>query len=140
MDNLPALPQHRPTDFIGRPAYRITPEVIARAEELATLGMPKVWIAKGLGISEDTLQRKIKAFAAFAEAIERGQAKALAAAFHGLSINAHTPTKMNPGGNVLAQLGIIDRIAGKPGAPTDENNGEVEEVIFRRRYPQGPPT
>jgi hypothetical protein len=99
--------------LLGRPAFVITPEVIQKAKDLATLGMPKGFIAKALGISHDTLNRKEKQSEAFAEAIEQGRAACLEKVMQGMVINATTPTKEQPGGMWAAQAGLYDRIVGR---------------------------
>lgn len=64
-------------DFVGKPAYKITPEVLANLEHLASKLYTKTQISACLGISIDTLIRKIKDSADFAKAYETGWAKGL---------------------------------------------------------------
>ena len=52
--------------------------MIAEAERLAARGLTKEQIAYCLGFSADTLSRREKDFAAFAEAIKKGKAKGIA--------------------------------------------------------------
>jgi len=64
---------------MGRPSFEITPEVCAKAEELASKGFTLAEIAKGLGVHYDTLNEKRKEFSEFSDAIEGG--KRLAGSF-----------------------------------------------------------
>lgn len=59
---------------VGRPKIQID---LARVEELAGTCDSKADIARVLGISIDTLNRRENEYAEFAEAVKRGQSKAL---------------------------------------------------------------
>ncbi len=63
---------------MGRPRIEITTAMIAEAERLAARGLTKEQIAYCLGFSADTLSRREKDSAAFAEAIKKGKAKGIA--------------------------------------------------------------
>ena len=63
---------------MGRPAFEITKEVIAKSEKLAAQGLTLEQIAHVLGICYDTLNEKKKQYVEFSEAIKRGQAKGIA--------------------------------------------------------------
>ena len=63
---------------IGRPAFKITPEICKKAESLAAQGLTLEQTAHTLGISYQTLNEKKKEFADFSEAIELGKAKGIA--------------------------------------------------------------
>ncbi len=99
--------------LLGRPAIPITPETIQKAEDLASHGMPKSFIAKALGMSHDTLNDKEKQYPAFAEAIERGRAECLRRVTAGMLTNATTPVAGQPGGLLGAQVALYDRIVGR---------------------------
>lgn len=122
----------------GRPPYAITDAVLVKAEELAATGLPKVWIAKHLGMDRGTLTRKEDENSAFAAAIARGQARVLERLGKHQVINAFTPTKQNPGGNPFVQEKMMDRILGAQlargeiGGMAPGPGEEVDEVIFRR--------
>jgi len=81
----------------GRPAFQITPKMIAEAERLAGLGLTKEQIAAGLGICRDTLYRKERDFSDLSDAIKKGQASGIAKISNALFENAKS-------GNVTAQI------------------------------------
>lgn len=122
-------------DFVGRPAFKVTPEVLQKVEELAATGMPKIWIARALGIGQDTFIKNIKEVAEFSDAYERGRGAALVKLYDGAMTNATTRTPFSPGGMLPAQFGLIDRIEGRNQNGQAPDNREIEEVIFRRIKP-----
>ncbi len=61
----------------GRPKIEVTDELCEKAETLAAEGLTKEQIALNLGFSYDTLSRREKESAVFAEAIKKGQAKGI---------------------------------------------------------------
>ena len=63
---------------MGRLRIEITEVMIAEAEKLAARGLTKSQIAYCLGFSADTLSRREKDTAAFAEAIKKGKAQGIA--------------------------------------------------------------
>jgi transcriptional regulator with XRE-family HTH domain len=63
---------------MGRPRIEITETMIAEAERLASRGLTKEQIAYCLGFSADTLSRREKDSAAFAEAIKKGKSQGIA--------------------------------------------------------------
>ena len=63
---------------MGRPRIEITEALINEAERLAARGLTKEQIAYCLGFSADTLSRREKDSAVFAEAIKKGKAKGIA--------------------------------------------------------------
>lgn len=82
---------------MGRPAFQITEEVIAKAEESASHGMTVKQIAQSLGMGERTLYEKQADFPQFAQAIKRGQAKGVDDITNALFENGKN-------GNVVAQI------------------------------------
>lgn len=130
------IPAHAGQTHPGRPrVLQITPEVLEHVESLAAQGMPKRWIALHLGISHDTLTRREKESAEFAEAVARGQATCVARLTKHMSINAFEPTHVNPGGNPYTQERMLQRIIGKTAAEGEDLEGEaakeVREIVFR---------
>ena len=81
----------------GRPAFAVTPEIIAKVESLAARGMTSEQIADCLGISYQTLNEKSKIYAEFSDAIKQGKAKGIANVTAALLKNVGT-------GNVAAQI------------------------------------
>ena len=63
---------------MGRPRIEISAEMLVEAERLAARGLTKEQIAYCLGFSADTLSRREKEFAGFAEAIKRGKSRGIA--------------------------------------------------------------
>ena len=94
--------------------------------------MPKGFIARALGISHATLNRKEKEFVEFEEAFEKGKTKLLQRLTAGMVVNALTPTSNAPGGMWAAQTGLYDRIVGKQ---DNEAGQEIDRVIFERVRP-----
>lgn len=62
----------------GRPPYAITEEIIKKVESLAAQGLTQEQICSVLGISTETLYKKKRQFAEFADAINRGRHKGIA--------------------------------------------------------------
>lgn len=62
----------------GRPAFKVTEQVIKQAETLGAQGLTLKQIAHVLGISYQTLNEKRKEFSELSEAIEIGRAKGVA--------------------------------------------------------------
>jgi hypothetical protein len=81
------------------------PPDLKEVEFLAETGLTYVQIAAKLGISTDTLERRRKENAAFAEAINRGRAKGVASVSNALYTNALS-------GNVAAQIFIMKCVGG----------------------------
>ena len=57
--------------------YKITPEVLEKAEAAAARGLTSEQIAECLGISKATLQRRNKDSEPFADAIKKGRAEGI---------------------------------------------------------------
>lgn len=81
----------------GRPRFKITPEVLKQAEELAILLLNQKQIADCLGIALSTLMDKKKNYKEFSEAIKRGRAKGLAE----LAADLRRHQKNNPGSAIF---------------------------------------
>lgn len=64
---------------VGRPAFEVTPEVVAKVEGLAAQGLDLVQIANVLGINRSTLCKKKAQFEELEDAIKRGRDKGIAA-------------------------------------------------------------
>ena len=62
----------------GRPPFKITKEVLRKAEGFASRGMTQMQIADALGINYDTLMKYKNLNTDFLEAIKAGQAKGIA--------------------------------------------------------------
>ncbi len=62
----------------GRPPFKITKEVLRKAEGFASRGMTQMQIADALGINYDTLMKYKNLNSDFLEAIKEGQAKGIA--------------------------------------------------------------
>lgn len=82
---------------VGRPAFKITHEVLEKVESLAARGMTSQQIADCLGIAAGTLCEKQNQNNEFYEAIKRGKAKGIANVTAALLKNVGT-------GNVAAQI------------------------------------
>ena len=70
--------KHRQNEVMGRPKIQIAADIISEAERLASRGLTKEQIAYCLGFSADTLSRREKDSADFAEAIKEGKAQGIA--------------------------------------------------------------
>ncbi len=82
---------------MARPRFKITPEVLEKAETMAGNGLTKEQIAINLGISYSTLMQKQRANKQFLQAIKDGQAK-------GINTVANSLFETANGGNVAAQI------------------------------------
>jgi len=58
---------------MGRPAYKVTPEIIAEVEEYAAKGLTLEQISTMLGITYKTLNEKSKKFSDLSDALKRGK-------------------------------------------------------------------
>jgi hypothetical protein len=63
---------------MGRTRYEITDQIIRQVESLAAQGLSQEQIALSLGWSADTVGRRKKDTADFADALKRGKAKGIA--------------------------------------------------------------
>ena len=63
------------TRNMGRPAFKITPEILEKTERLAAQGLTQVQISACLGIVPKTLIEKKRAYSEFSDAIKNGRAK-----------------------------------------------------------------
>ena len=73
---------------VGRPRFKITPEVIKEVEEMAGRGLTVSQIASCLGISPSTFYLKQAEFSEFSDTIKRGQARGIDAVTNALFENA----------------------------------------------------
>lgn len=132
------VPARRVPDRVGQHRFKVTPEILAKVEELAALGMQQIWIARALGVGHTTYFKNIKEVAEFADAYAKGRAQALEKLYTGAMKNATVPTAFNPHGNLSAQFGLIDRIEGRlkdAQGQAQPSNTETREVIFRITKP-----
>lgn len=74
----------------GRPKFEITDEIIKKVEALAAQGLSLEQIASVIGCSADTVGRRKKDNAKFADAIKRGQNKGIATITNALFQKAKT--------------------------------------------------
>jgi hypothetical protein len=62
---------------MGRPAWKITPEILAKTERLAAQGLTQQQIGACLGVRPETISVKKRAFSQFAQAIKDGRSKGI---------------------------------------------------------------
>jgi hypothetical protein len=103
----------------GRPAFKITQEIIDKAESLSAAGLTKEEIAHCLNISYQTLNEKSKINADFSEAITRGRSK-------GIGMMANNLVKLAKGGNAAANIFWL-----KARAKWKERDEEVEDILTK---------
>lgn len=134
---LPPLPPagKRP----GRKAFLVTPQLLAKIEELAGRGLTRHQIAASIGWSPTTLYIKCGQIPALYEAVIRGEAAAVAAVENAIFVNATRPATDAggnpvgmPGGSVDAQKFFLTRRGGDawraPEADSDNGGGKKVEV------------
>ena len=124
--------------------FRPTPEVLAVLEQLADVSSTRQMAAEALSISAAFLSEQINTPGAMQAAWYRGKAiravrisQAAKAVERGIIVNAVTPTKIFPGGNVQAQALFLDKILGADNENTTQTGQatQTDEVIFRRVRP-----
>lgn len=137
---------------VGRPAYKVTPALCAKVEELAAKGLSRTNIALSLGWGVVTFYKKSAAYPELYDAMIRGEAAAVAAVENAIFINATRPATDAggnpvgmPGGSVDAQKFWLSRRA-QDWKQTDaeaEGGGKKVNVTIvlpdNMRLPQGQP-
>lgn len=88
---------HKKKSNAGRKPFKITREVLDRAEQLAAQGMTMEQISDCLGISYQTLNEKSKEFVELSDAIKLGKARGIAMVTDALLKNVNI-------GNTAAQI------------------------------------
>lgn len=104
----------------GRPEFKITDEVCAKAEKLAAQGLTGIQIASVLGMGDRTFYEKKAKYSQFSQAIDAGRAKGIASVTNALFKKANE-------GDVAAQkyyLNNRDNVSWK-----DRVHSEVKSEI-----------
>ena len=122
----------------GRKPFTFTPEEIAKVEEMAGRGLNEREIFLNLGLKsyQGWIDNK-KRYTELSEALARGKASMHNILSNALTMNALTPTKMMPYGNVEAQKFILARRYGWTEAQAVPEGATLERVTFERIRPDG---
>ena len=122
-----------PKSKAGRPKFKVTDEILAKVEKLASQGMAEYEIAAALGINWQTLAARKKDNAKFVEYLESGRAKGIAQVSNALFKNAMS-------GNVTAQKFYLGSRAGwveKPAEKEPESGtGSKGQLIINLHKPE----
>ena len=97
---------------------------IAKVEELASRGLTKEQVARALGISSRTLQRKSKANVEIEEAYQRGKAKGIAKIANALFEKASQ-------GNVTAQIFYLKCHGWKEATELEFKNSTPIQLVIK---------
>lgn len=93
---------------VGRPAYKVTPQLCAKVEELAAKGLSRTNIALSLGWGVVTFYKKSAAYPELYDAMIRGEAAAVSAVENAIFINATRPATDAAGNPVGMPGGSVD--------------------------------